>query len=95
MRRAPASPPAQYLVMSTSFVSGRRRGSAGRPRLRRSQEKRRGANRPAFPLWCVAQAFWIATPELVEILTPLVSRRNSDPTIRVITATPMGYQRPA
>jgi hypothetical protein len=31
----------------------------------------------------------------VTILTPLVSRRNSDPTIKVITATPMGYQRPA
>ena len=44
---------------------------------------------------CAAQVFWIATPELVAMSTPLVSRRNNDPTIRVITATPIGYQRPA
>ena len=43
----------------------------------------------------VRQLFWIATPELVAMSTPRVSRRNNDPTIRVITATPMGYQRPA
>jgi HAMP domain-containing protein len=39
--------------------------------------------------------FWIATPELEAMSTPLVSRRNSNPTIKVITATPIGYQSPA
>jgi len=61
-RRTPASPPAQYLVMS--FVSGRTKprnqtcpvlglAGSGAP-VAPIARKRRGAKRPAFPLCCVA-----------------------------------------
>jgi hypothetical protein len=49
-----------------------------------------------YPLFGIMlYAFCIATPELVVMSTPLVSRRNRAPTTSVINATPIGYHRPA
>ena len=98
---------ASALILGTRTMNKRRRSprfAGASDQLRRSagsageagRKKKAGRERPALhAVMRAAQVFWIATPELVTILTPLVSRRNSDPTIKVITATPIGYHRPA
>ena len=64
-------------------------------RLGRSQEKGGARNTPPCTQLCAAQVFWIATPEFVDDIDALGLAQKSAPTTTVISATAIGYHRPA
>jgi hypothetical protein len=68
--------------------------SARRYRLVTGKKNRGMALATPRSVCILRQPRCIATPELVTMSTPLVSRRKIAPITTVITATPIGYHRP-
>ena len=99
-RSSSGSPRTPHPSTLEKMSSGVRRESDA-PRLPKKSpagagqgKSQRGGERP--PRRCrLDQALdWSCTPEPVLMSTSLVSRRNSSPMMKVITATTIGYQSP-